>query len=391
MEFINQKNKSRTINQKNKSRIQYPSIPSVIRPVQHCDEIPVSVYKIPGLEPLITDCYQFLPDPDPEISDVESPDDSRDEDFIKSKPLQTFNREELNDLVRDLALSKAASELLASRLHQKNLLSPLTKISYHRDREQGFLLYFAQRENCVYCCDIEGLLKELGLKTYDADEWRLFIDSSKRSLKVVLLHNGNLFGSIPLAHSVTLRERYENIDLVLQLISYDQHKWIICVDLKMVCFLLGQQSVYTKYPCFLCMWDSRAKNEHWIRKEWPKRQNLIVGSANVINEALVEREKIVFPPLHIKLGLIKQFVKALNKDGYCIKYLRTRFHRLSDKNVKSGIFNRPDIRKLIKDPEFTAFMMDTEYDAWQAFVSVVKGFLGNRRDDNYVNLVNSLL
>ena len=28
-------------------------------------------------------------------------------------------------------------------------------------------------------------------------------------------------------------------------------------DLKMVNFLLGQQSGFTKYPCFLCMWDSR--------------------------------------------------------------------------------------------------------------------------------------
>ena len=44
----------------------------------------------------------------------------------------------------------------------------------------------------------------------------------------------------------------------------------------------------------------------------------------------------------------------------------------------------------MKDPEFTAYMMDTEYDAWQSFVSVVKGFLGNRRDYNYVNLVNRL-
>ena len=110
----------------------------------------------------------------------------------------------------------------------------------------------------------------------------------------------------------------------------------------MVCFLLGQQSGYTKYPCFLCLWDSRAKNEHWIRKEWPKRQNLIVGSANVINEALVEREKIVFPPLHIKLGLIKQFVKAPNKDDDCFKYLRSRFQGLSDEKVKSGIFTGPD-------------------------------------------------
>ena len=86
-----------------------------------------------------------------------------------------------------------------------------------------------------------------------------------------------------------------------------------------------------------------------------------------------------------------QFVKALNKDGDCFKYLRTRFHRLSDEKVKSGIFYGPDIRKFIKDPQFTAFMMYIEYDAWQAFVSVVKGFLGNRRDDNFVNLVNSLL
>ena len=59
-------------------------------------------FEQPGLEPVITDCYQFLPDPDPEVSDdVESPNESRDEYFIKSKPIQTFNQEELNDLVRD--------------------------------------------------------------------------------------------------------------------------------------------------------------------------------------------------------------------------------------------------------------------------------------------------
>ena len=61
---------------------------------------------------------------------MESPDETRDGDLIKSKPLQTFNQEELNDLVRDLALSKAASELLASRLYQKNLLAPFTKVYF---------------------------------------------------------------------------------------------------------------------------------------------------------------------------------------------------------------------------------------------------------------------
>ena len=36
----------------------------------------------------------------------------------------------------------------------------------------------------------------------------------------------------------------------------DTHKWIICVNLKLVKFRLGQQSGYTKFPCFLCLWDS---------------------------------------------------------------------------------------------------------------------------------------
>ena len=45
------------------------------------------------------------------------------------------------------------------------------------------------------------------------------------------------------------------------------------MDLKMVNFLLGQQSGYTKYPCSLCMCDSKAKNEHWARKEWPLRKD----------------------------------------------------------------------------------------------------------------------
>jgi len=42
---------------------------------------------------------------------------------------------------------------------------------------------------------------------------------------------------------------------------------------------------------------------------------MVVGEKNVIAEPLVDRSKIILPPLHIKLGLMKQFVKALDKDG----------------------------------------------------------------------------
>src|SRR6201990_1292768 len=89
----------------------------------------------------------------------------------------------------------------------------------------------------------------------------------------------------------------------------------------MVNFLLGQQGRCTKYPCFLCYWDSRAAAEHWVKKEWPQRQSLASGDKNVINDPLVDRKNFVFPPLHLKLGLMKQFFRALDHSGECFSWL----------------------------------------------------------------------
>ena len=77
----------------------------------------------------------------------------------------------------------------------------------------------------------------------------------------------------------------------------------------------GLQGGYTKYPCFLCLWDSRADDQHYIRQEWPLRQGLEPGLHNVKSPPLVEPNKILLPPLHIKLGLMKNFVKAMDRKG----------------------------------------------------------------------------
>jgi hypothetical protein len=45
---------------------------------------------------------------------------------------------------------------------------------------------------------------------YNPDQWRLFIDLSKVSLKVVLL-NGNGFPSVMLAHAAIMKESYESM------------------------------------------------------------------------------------------------------------------------------------------------------------------------------------
>ena len=55
--------------------------------------------------------------------------DRKDEDYVvEAEPPQLFSQSELNDLVRDLSLSKESSELLASRLKEE--ASPF--------QEQGF-------------------------------------------------------------------------------------------------------------------------------------------------------------------------------------------------------------------------------------------------------------
>ena len=137
-----------------------------------------------------------------------------------------------------------------------------------------FICYFML---FVYCNDIDGHLVAIGLHAYHPSEWRLFIHSSKRSLKCVLLHNRNIYGCIPIGHSVTMKDEYGNIKLILEQLKYGDHQWLICGDLKMLNFLLGQQGGYTQYPCFLCYWDSKADKDHWVEKEWLSRHRLIPG------------------------------------------------------------------------------------------------------------------
>ena len=367
------------INRKNQSSLKYPDLESARRPVPHCDEIPVPVFaELPELS-------------DEEFSSVEDNEEVVPSDDADDAP-HPFSQKELNDLVRDLNLPKSSAELLASRLKEKNLLSDSTRITFYRNRHQEFLRFFSEEKDLVYCTDVSQLLHNLGLPQYQPEEWRLFIDSSKRSLKAVLVHNGNQFASIPLAHSTTLKEKYEAVKYLLEKIRYCQHEWMICVDLKMVNFLLGQQSGFTKYPCFLCMWDSRDRAQHYTKKEWSVREELEPSrSKNVINTPLVDRDRILFPPLHIKLGLMKQFTKALDKDGGCFTHLCHAFPGVTMEKLKAGIFDGPQLRQLIRDPEFENSMNEGELEAWKAFVLVVKNFLGNNKASNYAELVTKML
>ena len=51
--------------------------------------------------------------------------------------------------------------------------------------------------------------------------------------------------------------------------------------------------------------------------------------------------KFFCPPLYIKLGLMKNFVKGTHKTGRGFEYVRNKFPNVSDAKIKKGIFIGP--------------------------------------------------
>jgi hypothetical protein len=226
---------------------------------------------------------------------------------------------------------------------------------------------------------------------YNPEEWRLFTDSSMNSLKAVLLHKGNVLPSIPVAYAIHKRETYEHMKEILSCVNYKAYQLRICGDLKVIAILMGLQKGYTKFCYFLYEWDSHARSVHCRKKNWPLYKSHAPGTKNVAHQPLVEPCKLLLPPLHINLGLIKNFVKALDRNGPAFSFLYAKFPRLSTEKIKAGVFIGLQIRQLFRNPQFDLVLSDYEKAAWNAFQHVATGFLGNVKDVNFRKLVEDLI
>ena len=60
-----------------------------------------------------------------------------------------------------------------------------------------------------------------------------------------------------------------------------------------------------------------------------------------VKKILVNPQHVLLPPLHIKLGMMKQLVKALNKEIDCFEYLCGVFQALSTEKLRAEIFDGP--------------------------------------------------
>ena len=67
--------------------------------------------------------------------------------------------------------------------------------------------------------------------------------------------------------------------------------------------------------CYLCLWNIREDSSHYAVKVWATRQSPQIGRHNVHHQPLVRSANVFLPPLHIKLGLMKNFVKAMDQEG----------------------------------------------------------------------------
>ncbi|GBN40775.1 hypothetical protein AVEN_933-1 [Araneus ventricosus] len=175
------------------------------------------------------------------------------------------------------------------------------------------------------------------------------------------------------------------------MINYSKYGWQICADLKVVPILIGLQLGYTKYSCFLCLWDSRAIALHYIKRDWSRRASFKPVEMNVEHSPLAEPHKIIIHPLHTKLGLVKNLVKAMDKNGPAFKYLHEKFPRLSVAKIKEGVFVGPRIKQLFTDSNFEKLLRSKEKQVWDAFYQVSINFLGTDKAENYKDLVEDML
>lgn len=327
----------------------------------------------------------------------------------------------LDYLLQMVTATKEDGQFIGSFLLNAGLLKPGTKIN-QRNRSKEFEKFFAvqtityteQKKNgtsaevikeVAYCTDIDGLLQTQGV-VHQKDHWRLYMDGSQKSFKCFLLHNevdkSKRLPSVLVLIGNDVPEKYQTIRAVLALLKYADYGWMVQADLKLINIISGMKMAACKYPCFICRWDSKDKNKHYLpghSAEWTEEERQ-PGNFSFIEEPLVPAAKIVLPELHVKLGVFQVYIKRLcslheeNPRPAYEHYLQK--FKLSEEKLKAGAINGVDVRRLVDDEVFAELLesegASPESEAWQAFVQVDKRFFGkDDRPEDYQVLVGDMI
>lgn len=324
-------------------------------------------------------------------------DDAQDADYVprtnrEKRQLRPMSQDHFNRLSATFHLSKAHCESLASNLRRDGLAGPSLRVTSSRTRSLPFVDLFNTSDGVTFCHDVSRLMQAVGFRTYKAHEWRLFIDSSQSSLKVVLLHEQPSTQPVLVAYSVERGESYATLAFILDRVRYQDHMWQVCADFKVIGILAGLQAGYTTYPCHLCLWNSRMKSQHYVQREWDARPPAVVGEFNVKDQPLVSADRFLLPPLHVKLGLARSLVKTLAMEMVVFDEFKRIIKRISNAKLLNGILTGPEIRTLVAQKDKFYHLLNREQvAAFDAFIDICDNFLGNHRAPEADASVRNLL
>ena len=96
-------------------------------------------------------------------------------------------------------------------------------------------------------------------------------------------------------------------------------------------------------------------------------------------------------PLHIKIGIVKNFVKAIVRNGNAFGYLKSKFPKISEAKIKGRVFIGPQIRELVQDSEFDECLSSEERKGWLFVKNVIRNLFGNHKSEHYEQYVNETL
>lgn len=322
-----------------------------------------------------------------------------------------MNHKDFGDMCINMDLSISKIKTCFQTLNKLHQLDSSVKldvfINGHKKYAQFFqTATFVDKFNNVkeytYCTNSDGLLAAMNLPR-GTKSWRVWMDNARitqqnckqNSFKVALLHVGNKHPPVTLLYSNDIGETYEETAEVLRVINYNKYQWPICVDLKLAALMVGRSGGRPTYPCHLCKWNSLRpklsdfynKSEKNVSKIMRTSYSKYTGTKgtskenfNIDNDALVSPDKILMPPLHIRLGMWQVLFQRLSDKP--LKYIQKKF----PKKKRSDIFNGPEILKLCRDPEFFRSLTgENEIRAFNAFNDVSTYVLSSKVHSNLTN------
>ena len=113
----------------------------------HCEEVPIPVFS--SLPKLVSNDDLLAATEEVNSNDSNYSDSMFDTTAEWQSKVKPFSQSQLNDLVRDLALSKEASEVLASRFSEHGILDSKTKIMFNHHRDEAPSDYFTKEDDFV--------------------------------------------------------------------------------------------------------------------------------------------------------------------------------------------------------------------------------------------------